>query len=231
MLPDLPDTWKTLLHEEFGKEYFHQLNLEIGASYLINEPPIYPPIDLLYQAFASCTPAEVRVVILGQDPYHGAGQATGLAFAVPSGTKIPPSLQNIYKELVSDTGCTVPHSGDLSHWATQGVLLLNTTLTVEQSAPASHQGKGWEQFTDQVISKISNKQNNVVFILWGKHAASKQSLIDTSKHLILTAPHPSPLSAHRGFFGCRHFSQTNEYLKNHSIKEIEWNVALRKPRE
>ena len=162
------------------------------------------------------------MVILGQDPYHGPGQAMGLAFSVPGGVTIPPSLRNVYKEIESDIGTPPPQSGNLEHWAQQGVLLLNSTLTVEAEKAGSHQGRGWEQFTDAVIETVSDEREHVVFLLWGAYAGAKTSLIDESKHLILTAPHPSPLSASKGFLGCKHFSKTNEYLKNHSITEIEW---------
>jgi uracil-DNA glycosylase len=222
MIPDLPDPWKTLIGAETKKDYFKQLILDIEASYLINNPPIYPPAELVYNALELCAPKKTKVVILGQDPYHGKDQAMGLAFSVLGGTKIPPSLMNIFKELKSDVGMPIPQSGNLSHWANQGVLLLNATLTVEAENAGSHQGKGWEQFTDHIIKTISAKQQHVVFILWGNYAQAKSNLIDESKHLILTAPHPSPLSAHRGFFGSKHFSQTNEYLQQHKITPIEW---------
>jgi uracil-DNA glycosylase len=222
MIPDLPDPWKTLIGAETKKDYFKQLMLDVEASYLINNPPIYPPAELVYNALELCAPKKTKVVILGQDPYHGKDQAMGLAFSVLGGTKIPPSLMNIFKELKSDVGMPIPQSGNLSHWANQGVLLLNATLTVEAENAGSHQGKGWEQFTDHIIETISAKQQHVVFILWGNYAQAKSNLIDESKHLILTAPHPSPLSAHRGFFGSKHFSQTNEYLQQHKITPIEW---------
>lgn len=222
MVPDLPKAWKTLLEPETHKAYFEQLLLDINASYLVSDPPIYPPAPLVFSALELCPPEEVRVVILGQDPYHGDGQAMGLSFSVPNGVKIPPSLQNIYKEIADDLEQPIPKSGNLTHWAEQGVLLLNATLTVEASNAGSHQGKGWEQFTDHVIQTISTKRQNIVFLLWGAYAGKKAELIDESKHLILTAPHPSPLSAHRGFLGCKHFSQCNAYFKNHAIKEIKW---------
>ena len=222
MIPDLPKPWTTLIGGETNKDYFKQLMLEIEASYLIKNPPIYPPAPQVFNALHLCPPDQVKVVILGQDPYHGEGQAMGLSFSVPDGLKIPPSLQNIYKELANDLQQPVPTSGNLERWAKQGVLLLNATLTVESGDAGSHQSKGWEEFTDQVIRTVSDTQKNVVFLLWGKFAAAKSALIDESKHLILTAPHPSPLSAHRGFLGCKHFSQTNEYLKNHTIGPIVW---------
>ena len=215
-------SWKTALQPEFEKEYFKQLILDVEASYLINDPPIYPPQPLIYNALNQCPLPDVKVVILGQDPYHGEGQAMGLSFSVSDGVKIPPSLQNLYKEIQSDTGTQPSKSGNLERWAKQGVLLLNATLTVEAGNAGSHQGKGWEEFTDQIIKTVSDKREHVVFFLWGKYAQSKAPLIDESKHLILTAPHPSPLSAHRGFLGCKHFSQCNEYLKNHTTDPIVW---------
>jgi uracil-DNA glycosylase len=222
MIPDLPQAWKTHLQAEMQKDYWRPLTLEINASYLIDEPSVYPPAPRVFNALMLCPLDQVKVVILGQDPYHGPNQAMGLSFSVPDGVKIPPSLQNIYKEIASDLDQPIPDSGNLEHWAKQGVLLLNATLTVEASSAGSHQGKGWEQFTDQIIKTVSNKREHVVFLLWGKYAQAKQSLVDESKHLILTAPHPSPLSAHRGFLGCRHFSQTNEYLKQNNHSEIKW---------
>jgi len=222
MIPDLPKTWKTQLQDETTKDYWQALTLDINASYLINEPPVYPPAPLVFNALKLCPPDQVKVVILGQDPYHGSGQAMGLSFSVPDGVKIPPSLQNIYKELADDLNQTIPASGNLEHWAKQGVLLLNSTMTVEAGSASSHQGKGWEQFTDQIIKTVSNDCEHAVFLLWGKFAEAKSDLIDESKHLILIAPHPSPLSAHRGFFGCRHFSLTNAFLENHAIESIAW---------
>ena len=222
MIPDLPDQWKTYIGEETKKDYYQALMLDVQASYLVNDPPIYPPAPLVFHALELCLPTDVKVVILGQDPYHGAEQAMGLAFSVLGGTPIPPSLKNIFKELEQDLGLPIPQSGNLSHWANQGVLLLNTTLTVAAGSAGSHQGKGWEQFTDHIITTIAQQQEHVVFLLWGKYAEAKANLIDTTKHLILTAPHPSPLSAHRGFFGCQHFSQTNSYLEHHGRKPIEW---------
>lgn len=217
-------SWKAALANEFEQDYFTQLTTEIRADYMIGSPPIYPPAPLIFNAFNLTPFDEVRVVILGQDPYHGSGQAMGLSFSVPEGVAVPPSLRNIYKEIASDLGRPVanPDSGNLTHWAEQGVLLLNATLTVAHQSPASHQGRGWEQFTDAVIQKISNEREHVVFLLWGTYAGKKSNLIDSAKHLILTAPHPSPLSAHRGFLGCKHFSQTNEYLSAHNYTSITW---------
>lgn len=218
----IAESWKKLLAEEFSKDYFKQLLTEVKADYLLNDPPIYPPAKLIFNAFELCPFDRVKVVILGQDPYHGPGQAHGLSFSVQDGVKTPPSLQNIYKEIASDLNKEIPESGNLEHWAKQGVLLLNATLTVKRSQPGSHQGKGWEAFTDSVIKKVSEEKEHVVFLLWGNFARSKASLIDSSKHLILEAPHPSPFSAHSGFFGCKHFSKTNEYLLKHSLPEINW---------
>ena len=218
----ISESWKSALEDEFEKDYFKQLSGEVVADYLLSKPQVFPPEPLVFNAL-SITPLEqVKVVILGQDPYHGPGQAMGLAFSVPGGVTIPPSLRNVYKEIESDIGTPPPQSGNLEHWAQQGVLLLNSTLTVEAEKAGSHQGRGWEQFTDAVIETVSDEREHVVFLLWGAYAGAKTSLIDESKHLILTAPHPSPLSASKGFLGCKHFSKTNEYLKNHSITEIEW---------
>jgi len=230
MSVQIEKSWKKILADEFTKEYFLELSKKVRERYL--STTVYPPPKLVFNAFEHTPFSEVKVVILGQDPYHGAGQAMGLSFSVPDDVQIPPSLQNIYKEIANDIG--VSHhqndsprenslrTGNLEHWADQGVLLLNATLTVEANQAASHQGLGWEQFTDAVIQKISNEKEHVVFLLWGSYARSKASLIDQAKHLVLEAPHPSPLSAHRGFFGCKHFSQTNDYLKKHNLTPIDW---------
>lgn len=183
---------------------------------------IFPQGSHIFNAFNSTPFENVKVVILGQDPYHGAGQAHGLSFSVQHGIALPPSLQNIFKELVSDIGCPYPKSGDLSHWAHEGVLLLNTLLTVRSGEPFSHKERGWEKFTDQVIRTLSDRREHIVFILWGAPAGKKAALIDSSKHLILRAPHPSPLSSYRGFFGSKPFTQTNDYLKSVQIAPIEW---------
>lgn len=217
---NIEKSWKEALSEEFAQSYFKTLTSQIKKSYLEGE--VFPPKELFFNAFALCPFSDVKVVILGQDPYHGAGQAHGLSFSVPDGVKIPPSLRNIYKEIKSDLGIEVPESGNLERWAKQGVLLLNATLTVLPGQPASHQGLGWETFTDAVIKKISEEKEHVVFLLWGKFAISKASLINTSKHLVLTAPHPSPYSAHTGFLGCKHFSKTNTYLKKNGLKSVKW---------
>lgn len=213
-------SWKKLLNSEFEKEYF--LNL---AEYIKNEyssNTIYPAGPLIFNAF-NLTPFEiVKVVILGQDPYHGPGQAHGLAFSVQDGVPMPPSLKNIFKELKSDLDLELPETGNLSKWAEQGVFLLNSVLTVRKSNPGSHAKKGWETFTDSVIKILSDNKDNLVFLLWGNYAISKENLINKKKHLILKAPHPSPFSADRGFFGCKHFSKTNVYLSKNNISTIKW---------
>lgn len=216
----IEESWKKVLKNEFEKDYFLNLTKKVREFYL--SKTIYPAPAHIFNAFALCPFNEVKVVILGQDPYHGAGQAHGLCFSVQDGVRTPPSLQNIYKEIKDDIGTDIPLSGNLEHWAKQGVLLLNATLTVEVNQAGSHQGLGWETFTDAVIHKISEEKEQVVFLLWGKYAQNKSSLIDDSKHLILKAPHPSPFSAHTGFLGCKHFSKTNEYLKKHDLKKIDW---------
>jgi len=208
--------WKAVLKSELGKEYFTELIDEVNSLYLSGV--VYPSQELIFNAFTYCPFTKVKVVILGQDPYHGFGQAHGLAFSVPDEIKIPPSLMNIYKEI----GNSLPLSGNLVPWAEQGVVLLNSTLTVTAHQPCSHQKLGWETFTDAVISKVSDKQKHVVFLLWGAFAQKKEGLIDHTKHLVLTAPHPSPLSAHRGFLGCGHFRKANEYLEKHKRSAITW---------
>ena len=217
----IEDSWKKILDDEFELPYFKTLSQRVKDAYLTSVS-IFPPVNLIFNAFELCPFDSVKVVILGQDPYHGIGQAHGLCFSVQEGVKVPPSLKNIYKELKNDLDIPISDSGNLEHWAKQGVFLLNATLTVEGGKPGSHQGLGWEQFTDAVIQKISDQKEQVVFLLWGKYAQMKGEKIDTQKHLVLTAPHPSPFSAYTGFFGCRHFSMTNEYLKNHGEKPIEW---------
>jgi uracil-DNA glycosylase len=216
----LEASWKTALQTEFTQPYFMTLANTVRNAYLAGG--VFPPPKTIFQALELCSFDTVKVVILGQDPYHGKGQAHGLAFSVPDGVRIPPSLQNIYKEIAADVGTPSPVTGNLTRWATQGVLLLNATLTVAENTPGSHQGLGWEIFTDAIIKKISNEKQHVVFLLWGKYAHAKASLIDTSAHLVLQAPHPSPFSAHTGFFGCRHFSQTNAYLQQHNLPPIVW---------
>jgi uracil-DNA glycosylase len=216
----LETTWKSALRAEFDKPYFVSLTTKVRDAYL--HETIYPKAPDIFAAFAHCPLRNVKVVILGQDPYHGPGQAHGLAFSVQEGVAIPPSLQNIYKEIASDLGTDIPSSGNLTRWADQGVLLLNSSLSVAVGQPLSHAGLGWEQFTDTVISTVSDTKEHVVFLLWGSFAISKRHLIDETKHCVLTAPHPSPLSAYRGFFGCRHFSRCNEYLVAYGASPIQW---------
>lgn len=213
-------SWKEVLQTEFDKPYFENLVGFVKQEYASHT--IFPPAGQIFNAFNTCPFNNVKVVILGQDPYHGPRQAHGLCFSVNDGIQFPPSLQNIFKEINSDLGIPMPKSGNLTRWAEQGVLLLNATLTVRASQAGSHQGRGWEEFTDAVIKIISEKADNVVFILWGSYAIKKKTLIDASKHCILTAPHPSPLSSYRGFFGCKHFSQTNTYLASKGKTPIEW---------
>ncbi len=215
--------WKNVLKDEFEKPYFGQLTsflkLEKAAGKII-----YPPGSLIFNAFTQTPFDNVKVVILGQDPYHNPGQAQGLSFSVPEKTPLPPSLINIFKELKTDIGIECPPSGDLSKWAKQGVLLLNSSLTVRQNEPGSHARAGWTIFTDEVIKKISDQRSGVVFLLWGKYAHEKQHLIDETKHFVLKAAHPSPLSANKGFFGCKHFSKTNEILMGENKIPIDWKI-------
>lgn len=213
--------WKEALKGYIDTDAFLKLLDFVQQEYSSKE--VFPKQQDIFKAF-NCTPfSQVHVVILGQDPYHDDGQACGLCFSVPEGEKVPPSLKNIYKEIENDIGCAKDMtSGDLTLWANQGVLLLNAILTVVAHTPASHKGKGWEEFTDTVIRTISNKHDHVVFLLWGNYARSKKVLIDTKKHFVLEAPHPSPFSAYTGFFGCKHFSKCNEYLRKHGQKEILW---------
>ncbi len=217
--PQLHKSWKALLLDEFQKDYFVRLK-----QFLVDEKSkhvVYPPSNLIFSAFNFTPFDEVKVVILGQDPYHGPGQANGFCFSVNNGIAMPPSLKNIFKEVISDCGCNMPVSGNLEHWAQQGVFLLNATLTVRQNTAGSHQKKGWEEFTDSVIKLISDKTENVVFLLWGNYARAKTQLIDTQKHLVLESAHPSPL-ARGAFFGSKHFSKTNAYLKSNGKTEINW---------
>lgn len=216
----LESSWKKVLAEELAKPYFVDLSNKVNEAYLSGV--VFPAPKLIFNALELCPFNDVRVVIIGQDPYHGVGQAHGLSFSVPDGVKIPPSLKNIYKEIASDLKTPIPTSGNLEQWTKQGVLLLNATLTVHSGQPGSHQGLGWETFTDAIIKEISNQKEHVVFLLWGNYARAKKSLIDSSRHLILEAPHPSPFSAYTGFFGCKHFSQTNAYLKKYGTSEISW---------
>lgn len=214
-------SWQMMLAKEFTEDYFQTLTTQVATAYT-SDQEVYPPETLVFNAFQHCAFNTLRVVILGQDPYHGPGQAHGLAFSVPDGIPTPPSLRNIYKEISTDIGTPQPASGNLERWADQGVLLLNSTLTVQAGQASSHQHFGWERFTDTVIQTIAEHKVHVVFMMWGAFAQSKAAYIDESRHLVLKAPHPSPLSAHRGFFGCRHFSQANRYLKEHSGTPIVW---------
>ncbi|SDJ56771.1 uracil-DNA glycosylase [Microbulbifer yueqingensis] len=218
---NIDPSWRRVLEGEFRKPYMGQLREFLRAERNAGKR-IYPPGGQIFNAFNSTPFDRVKVVILGQDPYHGAGQAHGLCFSVMPGVRIPPSLQNIYKELHSDLGIPPAHHGCLQPWAEQGVLLLNATLTVEDSRAGAHQGRGWEQFTDAAIHALAEQRENLVFILWGSYAQKKGAFIDRSRHLVLTAPHPSPLSAHRGFFGTRPFSQANAWLQQHGQQPVEW---------
>ncbi|MFM2285630.1 MAG: hypothetical protein RLZZ543_1127 [Bacteroidota bacterium] len=220
--PRIEESWKRALGEEFQQPYFASLKSFLEKE--LKEATVYPPGNRIFAAFNHTSFDKVKVVIMGQDPYHGPGQANGMCFSVAPGVKSPPSLVNIFKELRSDVQAEIGPNGDLSRWADQGVLLLNATLTVRASSPASHQGKGWEQFTDQVIRLLSEKRKGLVFILWGRPAQLKEKLIDTSRHYILKAAHPSPLSAYNGFFGCHHFSHTNKILLDQGQTPIDWNL-------
>lgn len=213
-------SWKEKLEPEFEKPYFEKLIDFVKHEY--KTQTVYPPGKEIFKAFDSCHFDQVKVVIIGQDPYHGAGQANGLCFSVHDGIRMPPSLVNIFKEIHNDLGKPIPASGDLSRWAKQGVLLLNATLTVRASSPGSHQNKGWEAFTDAVIRHISDEKKHVVFMLWGAYAQKKGEVIDRHKHHVLMSPHPSPFSADRGFFGNKHFSKANAYLKSKGLDEIDW---------
>lgn len=218
----LESSWKNRLSEEFEQPYFRDLSRFIRDEY--SRAHVYPPPKIILRALDCCPFEKVRVVILGQDPYHGAGQANGLAFAVQSGVAVPPSLRNIFTEIASDVGCSARMSdGDLARWAAQGVLLLNATLTVRAGCPGSHQQRGWEQFTDVIVRRLSTDRKNLVFMLWGRYAQTKGAHIDRAKHLVLEASHPSPFSAHSGFFGCRHFSKANQYLADHGFEPIDWS--------
>lgn len=216
----MEETWKSHLEEEFAKDYFQELTGFVNNEYRTRI--IYPEPKNIFRAFDLCPFDRVKVVVLGQDPYHGPHQANGLCFAVSQGVTVPPSLKNIYKEMESDLGNAIKRDSSLTHWAEQGVLLLNATLTVEGNAPGSHQRKGWETFTDKAIEVLSTERDQLVFLLWGRYAQEKGAVIDQSRHLVLSAPHPSPFSAHTGFFGCRHFSRTNAYLDSHGKTPIQW---------
>ncbi len=213
-------SWHKVLQPEFDKPYFELLTSYVRQEY--HSRVVYPPARLIFNAFDSCPFDQVKVVIIGQDPYHEQGQACGLSFSVPDGVQIPPSLRNIYKELQADLGKSIPPSGNLQRWAEQGVLLLNATLTVEAHLAGSHQNKGWEEFTDAAIRALAEQRENLVFMLWGSYAQRKAAFVSPKKHLILKAAHPSPLSASKGFFGCRHFSAANNYLVAHGKTPIDW---------
>ena len=220
--PQIEESWKNALREVFQSEYFTGLK-----DFLLQERSrytIYPPGPKIFNAFDSTPLQQVKAVILGQDPYHGKGQAHGLCFSVPHGIKPPPSLVNIFKEIQADLDLPLPAHGNLEAWTQQGVMLLNATLTVRAANAGAHQNKGWEQFTDQVIRVISKQQDNVAFLLWGRYAQAKEKLIDQNKHLVLKAAHPSPFSAHNGFFGCRHFSKTNTFLESKGMEPINWRL-------
>ena len=221
-MPPISGSWEKALKGEFSKDYYKKLFVKIQEEYQTRT--IYPPADDIFNAFHFTPLEEVKVVILGQDPYHEPGQAHGLCFSVKPQVPIPPSLVNIYKELEDDLGCYIPNNGYLEKWARQGVLMLNTVLTVRAHKANSHKDLGWEQFTDAAIRVLAEQDRPMVFVLWGKPAQRKKEMIHNPKHLILEAPHPSPLSAYRGFFGCRHFSRTNEFLKENGLEPIDWQI-------
>jgi uracil-DNA glycosylase len=221
--PKIEASWKTVLMDQFESPYFLALRDFLKEEYAQHR--IYPSGGQIFSAFELAPFHEVKVVILGQDPYHGPGQAHGLSFSVQDGVPFPPSLRNIFKELASDVGVPRPASGDLSSWAAQGVLLLNATLTVRHKSPASHQKKGWETFTNACIQKLSQERENVVFVLWGNYARAKRQLIDANKHLVIESAHPSPFSAHNGFFGSKPFSKVNAYLASHGKTPIDWSLS------
>ncbi len=214
--------WLPYFQEEAGKEYYKELTAKVKSEYA--KYRVFPPKDQVFSAFSLTSYKDVKVVIIGQDPYHNVGQAHGLCFSVQKGIDVPPSLQNIYQELHDDLGCYIPNNGMLNKWAEQGVLLLNTVLTVRAHEANSHRGFGWERFTDRVIELVDAKDEPVVFLLWGAPAQKKEAMLHNPNHLVLKAPHPSPLSAYRGFFGCRHFSKTNEFLAFHGQTPIDWQI-------
>jgi len=219
----IPFSWSNGLNEEFHKDYFIHLNETVTKFYAAETKRIFPPEELIFRAFDLCSFEKLKVVILGQDPYPTFGNANGLSFSVADSVKVlPKSLKNIFLEVQEDLKIEFPENGNLERWANQGVLLLNSILTVDEGSPNSHKDIGWEQFTDAVIRKISTEKSNIVFLLWGTKAIAKKEIIACKKHLVLTAPHPSPLSAYRGFFGCKHFSQTNQYFRKLGITEINW---------
>ena len=220
---NIGNEWDGILKDEFKKEYYIKLRAFLKKEYSTQR--IYPDMNDIFNSLKYTSYSDVKVVILGQDPYHGEGQAHGLCFSVKEGIPQPPSLQNIFKELQNDLAISPPKNGTLTKWAKQGVLLMNTVLTVREGKPNSHKGMGWEIFTDNIISELNKREKPMVFILWGANARSKTSLITNKNHLVLTSVHPSPLSAYNGFFGCRHFSKANEFLKKNNIEEIDWNLS------
>lgn len=221
-MPPISNDWAAALKEEYKKPYYRDLFLKVNQEYQTRQ--IFPAADDIFNAFHLTPLKDVKVVILGQDPYHNIGQAHGLSFSVKPGVEIPPSLVNIYQELKDDLGCYIPDNGYLVKWANQGVLLLNTVLTVRAHQANSHRRIGWEEFTNAVIEILDKEDRPIVFLLWGRPAQNKMSMLHNPKHLILTAPHPSPLSAFRGFFGCRHFSKTNQFLEEHGLTPIDWQI-------
>ena len=221
-MPAISNEWALALREEYKKPYYKDLFLKVQEEYKTTQ--VFPPADDIFNAFHLTDLKDVKVVVLGQDPYHNIGQAHGLSFSVKPGIEAPPSLVNIYKELEEDLGCYVPNNGYLVKWAKQGVLLLNTVLTVRAHQANSHRGIGWEEFTNAVIRILNEQDRPIVFLLWGRPAQNKMSMLNNPNHLILTAPHPSPLSAYRGFFGCKHFSRTNEFLAANGVEPIDWQI-------
>lgn len=219
---NIGNEWDKLLADEFEKDYYKQLRQFLISEY--NSRNIYPPMNDIFNALRCTSFSDVKAVILGQDPYHGAGQAHGMCFSVKKGVAPPPSLQNIYKEINSELGLPIPSHGELTDWAKSGVLLLNTVLTVREGSPNSHRGQGWEILTDRIIELLNDRETPIVFLLWGGNARAKAKLITNPKHLILQCAHPSPLSAHNGFFGCGHFAKANEFLRNNGIEPIDWSI-------
>lgn len=225
-MSEITNDWLPALQDEFKKPYYAELYKKVMEEY--KQTQVFPPADDIFNAFHFTPLSEVKVVIIGQDPYHNVGQAHGLCFSVKPEVDIPPSLVNIYKELHDDLNCYIPDNGYLEKWAKQGVLMLNSVLTVRAHQANSHQGMGWEKFTDAVIKAVNDQDRPIVYMLWGRPAQNKAKSVNNPKHLLLKAPHPSPLSAHRGFFGCKHFSQANEYLKKNGIEPIDWQIENRK---